>query len=84
LLNSGSRQALEQIVSEIKDQTGTLGLDFDSLTELMADLKSIDAQLGSSRPKTAIIRACLHSISGVVKGTTNSSLYGRISGLLGE
>ena len=84
LLNSDSRQALEQIVTEIKDQTGTLGLDFDSLTELMADLKSIDAQLGSSRPKTAIIRACLHSISGVVKGTTNSSLYGRISGLLGE
>lgn len=62
----------------------TMGLDFDSLTELMADLKSIDAQLGSARPKTAIIRACLHSISGVVKGTTNSSLYGRISGLLGE
>jgi len=84
LLNSASRQALEQVISEIKDNTGTLGLDFDSLSELMADLKSIDAQLGSSRPKTAIIRACLHSISGVVKGTTNNSLYGRISGLLGE
>jgi len=84
LLNSASRQALEQIVSEIKDQTGTLGLDFDSLTELVADLKSIDAQLGSSRPKTAIIRACLHSISGVVKGAANTGLCGKISGLLGE
>jgi hypothetical protein len=84
LLNSASRQALEQVVSEIKDKTGTLGLDFDSLSELMADLKSIDAQLGSPRPKTAIIKACLHSISGVVKGTTNSSLYGRISRLVGD
>jgi hypothetical protein len=84
LLNSASRQAVEQMVTDIKDQTGTLGLDFDTLTELMADLKSIDAQLGSSRPKTAIIRECLHSISGVVKGTTNSGLYGRISGLLGD
>ena len=84
LLNSASRQALEQVVSEIKDKSGTLGFDFDSLSELMADLKSLDAQLGSPRPKTAIIRACLHSISGVVKGSTNNSLYGRISGLLSE
>ena len=52
--------------------------------ELMADLKSIDAQLGSSRPKTAIVRACLHSISGVVIETTNRELSGRISGLLCE
>jgi len=84
LLNTAGRQALEQVVSEIKDKTGTLGLDFDSLSELMADLKSIDAQLGSSRPKTAIIKACLHSISGVLKGTTNNSLSGRISRLMGD
>ena len=84
LLSSASRQAVEQIVTEIKGQTGTLGLDFDALTELMADLKSIDAQLGSSRPKTAIIRACLYSISGVLKKTTNSELIGRIRGLVGD
>ena len=77
-------QLFEQIVANIKDQTGILGLNFDSLTELMADLKSIDAQLGSPRPKTAIIRACLRSISAVVKGTTNSGLCGKISRLLGE
>ncbi len=84
LLNSASRQALEQIVAEIKDQAGTLGLDFDTLTELMADLKSIDAQLGSSRPKTAIVRECLHSLSGVLKGKPNSSLNARLNGLLGN
>jgi len=84
LLNPASRQALEQIVSEIKNQTGTMGLDFDSLTEMMADLKTIDAQLGSSRPKTAIIRECLRSLSGVLKGKPNSSLNGRVNGLLGN
>jgi hypothetical protein len=84
LLNSAGRQAVEQITADIKDQTGTLGLDFDTLTELMADLKSIDAQLGSSRPKTAIIKACMHSICSVVKKTTNSGLAGRISGLVGD
>lgn len=84
LLNSASRQALEKIVSEIKDQTGTLGLDFDSLTELMADLKSIDAQLGSPRPKTAIIKECIRSISSVLKKTSNRVLAGRIHGLVGD
>lgn len=84
LLNSASRQALEQIVAEIKDQAGTLGLDFDALTELMADLKSIDAQLGSSRPKTAIIRECLRSVSGVLTGTPDSSLNARVTGFAGD
>ena len=84
LLNSAGRPALEKIVAEIKDQAGTLGLDFDTLAELMADLKSIDAQLGSSRPKTAIIRECLHSLAGVLKGKPNSRLNGRVKGLLGN
>jgi hypothetical protein len=84
LLNSAGRQALEKIVAEIKDQTGTLGLDFDTLAELMADLKSLDAQLGSSRPKTAIIRECLHSLCGVLKSKPNSSLNARVNGFLGK
>ncbi|CAB1074631.1 hypothetical protein JY97_01765 [Alkalispirochaeta odontotermitis] len=84
LLNSAGRQALEEILMDIKDKSGSLGLDFNSLTELMADLKTIDAQLGSSRPKTSIVRVCMHSISGVVKETANRELSGRISGLLDD
>jgi hypothetical protein len=84
-LNADGRQAVEQIVTAIKNQTGTLGLDFDTLAELMADLKSIDAQLGSSRPKTAIVRECLHSIAGVLKSTANNNgLHSRVNGLVGD
>jgi len=84
LLNSASRQALDEILMAIKDQSGSLGLDFDSLTELMADLKTIDAQLGSSRPKTAILRECLVSICGVLKTTADLGLHDRAKGLVGE
>ena len=84
LLNSAGRQAVEQIVAEIKNQTGTLGLDFDTLSELMADLKSIDAQLGSPRPKTAIVKACLRSISEVIGRCSGSAMPGRISALLDD
>jgi len=84
LLNTSGRQAVEQIASELKDQTGALGLDFDTLTELMADLKTIDAQLGSSRPKTAIIRACLHSVLAVLTNSGDNKISERIRTLVGN
>ena len=84
LLTPIGLEAVKEIVSDIKRDTGSLGLDFDSLTELMADLKSIDAQLESPRPKTAIVRECFISISGVLKSKPNSSHIGKINGLLGN
>ena len=84
LLNASGRQAVEQIVSELKNQAGSLGLDFDTLAELMADLKTIDAQLGSSRPKTAIIRECLFSVLAVLKNSGDNKTAGRIRTLVGS
>ncbi len=84
LLNSSGRQAIEKIASELKNRAGSLGLDFDTLTELMADLKTIDAQLGSSRPKTAIIRACLRSVLAAINNTGDNKIYDRIRTLVGS
>jgi hypothetical protein len=84
LLNTSGRQAVERIASELKDQTGSLGLDFDTLTELMADLKTIDAQLGSSRPKTAIIRACLRSILAILTIFGENKVSERIRTMVGS
>jgi len=84
LLNTSGRQAVEKIASDLKVQTGSLGLDFDTLTELMADLKTIDAQLGSSRPKTAIIRACLRSILAVLTNSGDNQISERIRRLVGS
>ena len=84
LLSSTGRQAVERIVAEIKDQVGAMGLGFGALTELMTDLKTIDVQLESPRPKTAIIRQCFVSIGGVLKTKPDSRLNGSINGLLGR
>jgi hypothetical protein len=84
LLNSSGRLAVEQIASELKNQAGSLGLDFDTLTELMADLKTIDAQLGSSRPKSAIIRECLRSVLAVCKNFGDNKISDRIRTLVGS
>jgi hypothetical protein len=84
LLNSSGRQAVERMASELKQQAGSLGLDFDTLTELMADLKTIEAQLGSSRPKTAIIRACLFSVQAVLKNSGDNKIFNRLRILVGS
>ena len=84
VLNSSDRQAVEQIASELKNQAGSLGLDFDTLTELLADLKTIDAQLGSSRPKTAIVRACLFSLQAGLKNSGNNKIFDRLRTLVGS
>ena len=79
-----STQGVEQIAGELKSQAGNLGLDFDGLSELMADLKTIDAQLTSSRPKTAIIRECLRSIKGILEGVGKGDSLAKVRALLGE
>lgn len=79
-----SCRGVEQAAGELKNQAGNLGLDFDGLSELMADLKTIDAQLGSSRPKTAIIRECLRSLKEILQGVGNGASLEKVKGLLGE
>jgi hypothetical protein len=50
----------------------------------MADLKTIDAQLGSSRPKSAIIRECLCSVLAVCKNFGDNKISDRIRTLVGS
>jgi len=82
VLNSGKQQAVDQVVFELKNQTGSLGLNFDSLSELMADLKTMKAQLDSSRPKTAIIRECLRSVLGVMEKAQARQMVDRLRKLV--
>jgi hypothetical protein len=84
IMDSNSCRGVEQAAGALKGQAGNLGLDFDGLSELMADLKTIDAQLGSSRPKTAIIRECLRSIKEVMEAVGNNDSLAKVRGLLGE
>jgi hypothetical protein len=83
VMDPGSCQGVEQVAGELKSQAGNLGLDFDGLSELMADLKTVDAQLGSSRPKTAIVRECLRSIKETLEGLANTDILVKVRGLLG-
>jgi hypothetical protein len=67
ILDAPACQAVAQLCDGLKTQAGSLGLDFDGLAELVADLKTVADQLGSPKPKTAVVREVLRSIEGVLK-----------------
>jgi hypothetical protein len=75
---------VERVCDGIKAQTGSLDLDFDSLTELVADLKTIADQLGSPRPKTAVVRECLRSLEGVLKRYAGNRSLVDVRALIGD
>jgi hypothetical protein len=53
---------VEQVAADLKVGLGGFGLAVDGLTELLTDLKTIDVQLTSPCPKTAIVRECFRSV----------------------
>lgn len=77
-------QAVERVCDGIKSQAGSLGLDFDTLAELMADLKTVADQMGSPRPKTAIVREGLRSVEGVLKQFAGNRSLAGVRALIGD
>ena len=67
ILNDNVKNACDLMVSGLKSDLNQLGLDFDAMSEIMADLKTIDIQLGSPKPKTAILRECFRSVQSVLE-----------------
>lgn len=66
ILTESDQTVINSILVHLHSQAGELSWNFDLLTDLMADIKTIDAQLKSNRPKLAIIRECFRSIHTVL------------------
>jgi hypothetical protein len=84
VLEEKTQEVVEKIVTGLKSQVGNMGLAFDSIAELIADLKTIEIQLTSSRPKTAIIRECFLSIRAVLENTEAEESLFHIKRLLAD
>ena len=76
---------MKEFVSELKealnrlDLGGRLGLDEDRLSELAAEIRTIEAQMSSPRPKANILRLSLESIEGIMEGSTDNSVTEKIA-----
>ena len=84
IMDQAACQAVERVCDDIKAQADGLGLDFDTLAELMADLKTVADQMGSPRPKTAIVRESLRSLEGVLKRFAGNRNLASVRTLIGD
>jgi len=75
--------ALEHLVGTLKARFSEFALDFEAAGELTADIKSIDAQMASPKPKTTVIRGCLESIRDLLEKVRDQDCSARITLFLG-
>ena len=78
VLEEKGRQALEQILVAVKNQIAGVSQPYDSLEEMLIDIKTIEVQLLSPRPKTEVIRAVLHALRDGLQSCGTPELAGQL------
>jgi hypothetical protein len=71
-------------LSDIKNCIDQSRLDYDAMAQVVIDMKTMEVQLLSPKPKTGIIKECLLSMSGVLKLAGRSECVNLIKGLTGQ
>ena len=84
ILDGPGREAVEAVSAFLKVNVADLEPGFDPLAEFIADLRTVDAQLASPRPKTAVIRCCFESVREILKAKGGETGLARVSRLLGD
>jgi len=64
VIDDQDRQQIELLLAEIKAGAASSPADYAHLEELVIDIKTMEVQLLSPRPKTAMIRSIFHALQG--------------------
>ncbi len=70
------RRAIEQILTEIKQQVGQAATEYARLEEMVIDIKTIEVHLLSPRPRSAVIKAVLRGLQTTL-ATERRPRFGR-------
>ncbi len=62
VLNDSDKTVLESVVQEIREALPKADLPYSNFENIVIDLKTLDVQMLSGRPKTAIVREILWSV----------------------
>jgi hypothetical protein len=84
VVDAQGRSLVEQSLAKLKAQVEVSNLSYSAMEELVADIRTIEAQLISPRPKTLIIRECLVGIRGILQKSGPSPGVQLITALIGE
>jgi hypothetical protein len=84
LLDDEDRQAVTAVLDRLKHAAGQWQLDYDQMTALVIDIKTIETQLLAPQPKTAIIKAVCESLVAWVQRYGDSESAAGINTLTGR
>ena len=84
VLEEQGRRALDTLLKAIKDHLAKTPTAFNQLDEMVIDIKTIEVQLLSVRPKTAILRAVLHSLREALHEMGASALANDLDKMIGD
>jgi hypothetical protein len=79
VLGQPGRLLVEKLLTAIKIGLSGSQTDYARLEELVIDIKTIEVQLLSPRPKTALLRAALASLQAGLNAAGASELSARVS-----
>lgn len=82
VVEAAARDAVEALVARLKTEAGDQQWPFEAFSELTADLRTIEAQLASPRPKTPILRECLRAVRLLLERNGARGTLSRIDALL--
>ncbi len=82
VLDEESLSIVNHMADEIKKTVGTGGQSYPKMEEIIIDMKTIEVQLLSPRPKTDIIREIFRSLFHTVKDGENNELTARLGTLI--
>ncbi len=83
LLDDKGRRDLETILNAIKTSIAASAKSYERLEEMVIDLKTMDVQLLSPRPKTAVLKEVLRSLKEGLEGSGASDLAGDVEKMIG-
>lgn len=84
VLDDSGRQAMEAVLSKLRDHIAAAKSSYDRLEELVIDMKTIEVQLLSPRPKTAIFREALFSLQSTFKRVGATAMAEQLSRMTGR
>lgn len=81
VLDGSGREALDCIIPEIKKNLAEARIDYPGIEEILLDIKTIEVQMLSPKPKTAIIREVLRSIQSGFESLGSRGLAAKLKAL---
>ena len=90
-VTTNDTEAIRALVSSFREKLSELPLDQADKSDAEAELQTLEAQLQSSKPKTAIVRESLKTLRNLLEGVASNALaavllpmFGPLSGILGS